>query len=167
VLVAVATAAIFTVPGPTARAGGATASQRAATANGSASPAACSLLPDAEIQNAIGAHDPGAHSLQYGPDSCRWVGTSTPPNAPDGWRDRIEVGVFDASSPLQASFRRDAQGEPVGGLGDGALYDRTEGQLWFPCGHNGFCVIEAATASGKTRQALAVRLARIVRERLR
>jgi hypothetical protein len=138
----------------------------AAAANAGAATGACSLLPDTEIQAAIGAHQAGVSSLQYGPDSCRWVGTATPPKAP-GWRDRIELGVFAAGNPLQSSFRRDATGQPVQGLGGGAVYDRTEGQLWFPCGDGGFCVIEAATASGKNRQALAERLARIVRERLK
>lgn len=125
-----------------------------------------SLLTDVEIREAIGPHSGAVPGLQYGPDSCRWIGTSTPVHAPNGWHDRIEVGVFDAASPLEASSCREAKGQPVKDLGDGAVYDRAEGQLWFACGRDGFCVVEASTASGKNREALAERLARLVRERL-
>jgi hypothetical protein len=133
-----------------------------------APPDRCALLKDAEIDEVIGPHAAGNHGLgnDWGDNSCRWTAKSAPAaKAPDGWRDAIEVGVFEG---LILSWAKDQmRGEPVQGIGKGAKYDSSYGDLWFECAGGRVCVVKVRTAAGKDRQANAVKLAKLVDSRVR
>lgn len=130
----------------------------------------CALLTDDEVEMAVGGHDGGKTGLEntWGLGSCRWKATAAQVMEayPDGWFDAIEVGVFD-EEPVKSWARQEAEGEPVDGFVQGALYDSTWGQLWFNCAGDRFCVVFVSTASGDKREQVAVRLARLVESRLR
>jgi len=125
----------------------------------------CALLTDSEVQAAIGPHGPGTSGIEtneYGLQSCRWAATATPkgPGVPEGWLDSIEVAVFDKD--MESWAREQARGEPISGIGRGARYDATYGQLWFECAGDRFCMVKARTAIETNRQDIARRLAALV-----
>lgn len=131
----------------------------------------CTLLSDAEVTAAIGAHDGGSRgSLErpnaWGSESCRWTATAS--RDIDGygrWSDAIEVAVFDKAR--EDYYRDQAEGEIVPGLGELALYDESSGDLWFNCGGERLCAVKARTASATGRQELAIRLAKLVQQRVK
>jgi hypothetical protein len=124
---------------------------------------ACALLTDQEIGDIIGPHNRGGSGKdnQFGLQSCRWTATNV---QKEGWTDSIEIQVFNGS--MQSWARGQAKGEPVSGLGDGALFDASDGDLWFNCAPGRFCVLKASTWSGDTRQQIARQLAQLVAKRL-
>jgi hypothetical protein len=140
-------------------------------AAGGAGPDRCALLTDEEVTAAIGVHHGGSiGSLErpslWGAESCRWTAVAAREIAGYGtWTDAIEVAVFDKTR--ESWHRSQAEGEPVEGLGAGALYNENNGELWFDCGDGRFCAIKAHTAAGEGRPELAQRLAKIVRGRMK
>ncbi len=139
---------------------------------------ACGLLTDDEIRSAIGAHSPGRSNVSemtgqsvmknmWGFQSCRWTATTAQPmqGFPNGWFDKIELKVFEKDRASWA--RKQASGEAVKGLGEGAVYDASYGRLWVNCGRGQFCMLNADTANGSTREELTRRLATLVRDRLK
>jgi hypothetical protein len=129
----------------------------------------CGLITDAEIANAIGPHDSGSTTLanEWALQSCRWTATRTQTveGYPDGWKDAIEVAVFDAdAAPL---IRQQARGDPVPGVAEGARYETTHGELWFDCPGGRLCVVKGHTVSGDQRQQIVTEIARLVQSRLR
>ncbi len=129
-----------------------------------AEPNRCTLLTDAEVREAIGAHSAGVVDIgnEYGLQDCRWTATTA---QKDGWHDSIDVTVF---NPERTSWARgEAHGEPVKGFVPGALYDSSYGKLWFSCGRGQFCVVKARTYSGGKREQIALQLAQIIEKRLR
>src|SRR5690349_5653909 len=110
---------------------------------------ACALLTDQEISDIIGPHNLGGSGKdnQIGLQSCRWTSTTV---QKEGWTDSIEIQVF--SGGMQSWARGQAKGEPVSELGDGALFDASDGDLWFNCAAGPFCVVKASTWSGDTRK---------------
>lgn len=129
----------------------------------------CALLTGDEVETAIGPHTGGSAQLDnnWGLQSCRWTATRAQKmeGYPDGWRDAIEVAVFEEVAESWA--RGEADGEPVAGFVKGATYDHTWGELWFDCAGDRFCVVNVRTASGDTRGESAMQLARLVEGRLR
>ena len=129
----------------------------------------CALLTDAEIEEAIGPHDPGSSGLsnEWGLQSCRWMATRVQAleGYPDGWHDAIEVAAFDAVAvPL---IRQQVRGDPLAGFVAGATYDHSYGELWFDCPGGRLCVVKARTFSADRREQIATELARLVESRLR
>ena len=130
----------------------------------------CALLSDEEVSAAIGAHHGGhAGDLErpsvWGGEGCRWTAVAVLEITGYGnWSDAIDLAVFDKSR--EPWYRAQAEGEPVDGLGAGALYDESTGELWFECGDGRFCAIKAHTASGDGRQQLAQGLAKLVQGRM-
>jgi hypothetical protein len=127
----------------------------------------CALLTDAEVTEAIGPHGGGRTGEgEWGNMGCRWTATTVQDVSgfPDGWRDAVEVAVFDENRTAWA--RDQATGSPVPGFVDGALFDESYGDLWFPCAAGRMCVVKARTASGDRRQEIALRLARLVNGRV-
>jgi len=134
----------------------------------SSGPDRCALLTDNEVDAAIGPHRSGRNDLtnQWTLQSCRWVATTAQKAEayPNGWFDHVEVAVFDS---LRTSWAREqARGEPVSGF-EGALYDSSSGEVWFPCARGRYCVVKAGTASGRNREQIAIRLGQLVEKRLR
>lgn len=131
----------------------------------------CALLTDDEVAAAIGPHGGGSTgSLErpntWGEQGCRWTATASRTIEGLGnWSDAIEVAVFHRNR--EAWAREEASGEPVEGLGEGALYDESYGDLWFGCGDGRFCAVKVRTASSENREQTARRLASLVRERVR
>jgi hypothetical protein len=126
----------------------------------------CALLTAAEVEAAIGPHDGGvAGRGMWGNMGCLWIADRVQeiPDLPP-WRDAVEVAQFDATRDAWA--REQAEGTPVAGVVDGARYDEGYGDLWFPCAGGRVCVVKVRTASSVGRQESAVRLARLVSERL-
>ena len=131
-----------------------------------ASPASqkCSLLTSTEVEQAIGPHDGGKSDLGnfWALQGCRWTAVSTTKGAPEGWKDSIEVALFDEA---RTSWARDqATGEPVPEL-KGGKYNASYGDLWFDCAGNRVCVVKVRTASSQARQDTAKRLAHAVERR--
>jgi len=137
----------------------------------------CSLLTDDEVKEAIGPHSPGLRDVSqlsgksvtnnlWGFHTCKWTATTAQKmeGFPAGWFDKIEVKVFDKDHASWA--QNQAEGEPVKGFVEGAVYDRSYGKLWFKCGHGEFCLLTADTAAGEKREALALHLAELVEKRL-
>jgi hypothetical protein len=127
----------------------------------------CTLLTDEEVSEAIGAHDGGSsfdvERPGSGAEGCRWRAASSREIEGYGtWLDLVEVAVFDKAA--ESLYRDRAEGEPVEGLDDGALYNESTGELWFSCGDGRFCAVKARTAKADGREQLARRLAIIVRE---
>jgi hypothetical protein len=145
----------------------ATGDSTAATASGELN--RCALVTDAEIEAAIGPHSPGRSSLEneWGIKSCQWTATQVYPmeGYPDGWRDVIEVAVFDAD--VVPMIRQQVRGDPVSGVVAGATYDNTHGELWFDCPGGRLCVVKARTRSGDRRGEITAELARLVTSRVR
>jgi hypothetical protein len=101
----------------------------------------------------------------WGLQSCRWTAQSSPAKAPEGWHDAIEVAVFD---PIRTAWARgQADGSPVDGLGKGALYNASYGDLWFECGNDRFCAVKVRTAASANRERNAKHLAQVVQSRLK
>jgi hypothetical protein len=131
----------------------------------------CELLTDEEVATVIGPHGGGsAGSMDrpnaWGDQGCRWTATASRVIEGHGpWSDAIEVAVFHKNREAQA--RDEASGDPVDGLGEGALYDESYGDLWFNCGDGRFCAIKVRTASSANREQTARGLAALVRERVR
>jgi hypothetical protein len=136
---------------------------------GSASPVdRCTLLTGAEVTEAIGPHDGGkVGEGEWGMMSCRWTANTVQAVSgfPDGWRDAIEVALFDETGILEWA-RSEAQGVPVPGFVSGAVYDESYGDLWFPCASGQMCAVKVRTASGEHRKDIATRLAKLVNGRL-
>ena len=142
--------------------------------SGSNGPNRCALLTDDEVKDSIGAHGAGVNApgSGWGLQSCRWTAI----NGKDGTdsdsiftSDWIEVGVFNPGGIGEnASWAREqVEGDPVKGFVDGARYDSSSGDLWFECGHDRFCVVEAHIGSGEPRRAQTARhLAELVLKRL-
>lgn len=133
-----------------------------------AAPDRCALLKDGEIAAAIGAHQAGSVDVTnlWGNNSCRWVAKNAPAvKAPEGWRDSIELGVFEGS---MSSWARDkAQGTPIDGVAKNATWDRISAELWWECAGGRICVVKLRTADSKQRQEIATRFARLADSRLR
>ena len=133
-----------------------------------AAPDRCMLLKDGEIAAAIGPHQAGSVDVTnlWGNNSCRWVAKNAPAvKAPEGWRDSIEVGVFEGS---MSSWARDkAHGSPIAGVAKSALWDRISAELWWECAGGRVCVVKLDTADSKQRQEIATRFARLADSRLR
>ena len=130
-------------------------------------PNRCELLTDDEIRDAIGPHQVGKRWSQlFGRlESCRWTATTAQQiEGHPNWFDSIEVVVYEKNPEYWA---RQAKGDPVKGFAEGALYDRSYGDLWFNCPSGRFCVVKMNTAAGETREQIALRLARLVERRLR
>jgi hypothetical protein len=137
-----------------------------ATAAGRGNESRCALLTATEVEAAIGPHDGGvAGRGMWGSMGCLWIADRVQeiPDLPP-WRDAVEVAQFDATRDAWA--REQAEGTPVAGVVDGARYDEGYGDLWFPCAGGRLCVVKVRTASSTGRQESAVRLARLVSERL-
>jgi hypothetical protein len=129
----------------------------------------CTLLTDAEVQSVIGPHSGGKSELDntWGLGACRWRSTSGPmPNDPAGRPQSVEVALFDEDF-VENWARGEAEGEPVPGFVDGAVYDAAYGQLWFNCNGERYCVVSLETESSERRAESALRLARLVESRLR
>lgn len=137
----------------------------------------CALLTDDEVKEAIGPHSPGMRDVSqltgkivsdnvWGFHTCQWTATTAQKfeGFPAGWFDKIELRVFDKDHASWAQTQ--AQGEPVKGFVEGALYDRSYGKLWFKCGHGEFCLLTADTAAGEKREAVALHLAELMEKRL-
>lgn len=128
----------------------------------------CALLKDGEIDEAIGPHERGTSDVNnpWGTNSCRWTAKGAPAGkAPEGWRDSIELGVFEGS---MISWAKDhTRGEPIAGAAKDAKWDKTYGELWFSCAGARICVVKVRTAASAQREALATKLARLVDGRLR
>lgn len=154
-------------PSPVQRAAASSAATAAAAPQGG-SLDRCSLLTDAEVRSAIGPHGPGDGGLgnQFGFQGCRWLATAPPTEkAPEGWRDSIEVTVFEKE---RESWARDqAKGEPITGVVAGARFDSSSGELWFDCGRGRFCNVKARTAASARREQIARELSQLVDKRLR
>jgi hypothetical protein len=129
------------------------------------------------VSDAIGPHSPGIGDLSqltgksvtnnfWGFHTCQWAATTAQKleGFPTGWFDKIEVQVFDKDHASWAQTQ--AQGEPMTGFVEGALYDHSYGKLWFKCGHGEFCLLTADTAAGEKREAVALRLAKLMEKRL-
>ena len=133
-----------------------------------AAPDRCALLKDGEIDTAIGPHAAGNIGVPnpWGNNSCRWVATNAPAvKAPEGWRDSIEVGVFEGS---MLSWARDqARGTPIDGVAKSATWDRIAAELWWECAGGRVCVVKLRTADSKRRQEIATKFARLAESRLR
>jgi hypothetical protein len=128
----------------------------------------CALLKDGEIDEAIGSHERGNNGLpnEWGNNSCRWTAKNAPAaKARDGWRDAIELGVFEGAMISWAQGQ--ARGEPIGGVVKDAKWDSSYGELWFNCAGGRVCVVKVRTAESKQRQAIATKLASLVEGRLR
>ena len=130
----------------------------------------CTLLTDEEVEQAVGPHDGGKRDMDntWGLGSCRWKATTAQvmEGWPDGWFDAIEVALFDQDL-VETWARGEAEGEPVDGIVEGAVYDGTGGQVWFNCAGDRFCVVSVRTASSDKREEFAKRFARLVESRLR
>ncbi len=139
---------------------------------------ACDLLTNEEIQRSIGPHSSGRPNVSeltgnsvmtnmWGFQSCRWTATTAQPiqGFPNGWFDKIELKVFDADR--SSSARKQAEGEPLKSFGEGARYDATNGRLWFNCGRDQYCVLNADTADSDKRPQLVRDLATLVQDRLK
>jgi hypothetical protein len=139
----------------------------AVATGGQGSRGRCALLTAAEVEAVIGPHDGGV--AQGGGSSgimgCRWTAdrvqeiSDMPP-----WRDAVEVAQFDATRDAWA--RGQMEGTPVADVVDGALYDESYGDLWFTCAGGRVCVVKVRTASSAGREESAVRLARLISQRL-
>ena len=128
----------------------------------------CALLKDDEIEKAIGAHEPGYSGVNnlWGNNSCRWVAKTAPAQkAPEGWRDSIELAVFEGS--MRSWAQGQAHGEPVSGIAKNAQWDRTQAEMWFECAGGRICVVKVRTAASKQRQETAMQLTRLADGRLR
>jgi hypothetical protein len=128
----------------------------------------CALLKDAEIDEAIGPHGRGTSDVNnpWGTNSCRWVATNAPAGkAPEGWRDSIEVGVFEGS--MTSWGKGQARGEPIEGVAKDAKWDRIQAELWFDCAGGRVCAVKVRTAASKGRQVTATKFAKLVDARLR
>ena len=128
----------------------------------------CSLLKDDEIDKAIGAHERGYNGVNnpWGNNSCRWVAKNAPAQkAPEGWRDSIELAVFEGH--MRSWAQDQAHGEPVPAVAKNARWDKTQGEMWFDCAAGRICVVKVRTAASKTRQDVATQLTRLADSRLR
>ena len=131
-----------------------------------AAPDRCALLKDAEIDEAIGPHERGSNDVtnEWGNNSCRWVATKAPAvKAPEGWRDAIELGVFEGSMRSWAQDQK--RGEPIAGVAKNATWDKTHAELWLDCAGGRICVVKVRTAASKVREAIATKLARLADSR--
>ena len=128
----------------------------------------CALLKDGEIDEAIGSHERGNNGMpnEWANNSCRWTAKNPPATkAPDGWRDAVELGVFEG--PMVSWAQGEARGEPIDGIAKDAKWNGTYGELWFSCAGGRVCVVKVRTAESKQRQATAIKFARLVESRLR
>jgi hypothetical protein len=128
----------------------------------------CSLLKDDEIEKAIGPHERGYTGVEnpWGNNSCRWVAKNPPAQkAPEGWRDSIELAVFEGS--MRSWAQGQARGEPVSGVAKNARWDKTQGEMWFECAGGRICVVKVRTAASKLREDAATQLTHAADARLR
>ena len=128
----------------------------------------CALLKEGEIDEAIGSHERGNNGMpnEWANNSCRWTAKNAPAaKAPDGWRDSIELGVFEG--PMVSWAQGQVRGEPIGGVAKDAKWDSSYGELWFNCAGGRVCVVKVRTADSKQREATATKLARRIEGRLR
>ncbi|MFJ2031584.1 hypothetical protein [Streptosporangium sp. NPDC087985] len=116
----------------------------------------CKFLSKEEVAEAIGPHDGGRQDYTFG--GCVWTASSA--------KDGINEAIFATVLP-KAQYESVAEiGEPVSGFVDGATYDETHGELWFPCRGGDYCGIKVGTASPDGRQETALRLGKILQGRV-
>ena len=128
----------------------------------------CALVKDSEIAEAIGPHEGGNAGLpnEWGNNSCRWTAKNAPAaKAPEGWRDAIELAVFEGTMRSWAKDRM--RGEPIAGGPANAQWDKSFGELWFECAGGRVCVVKVRTAASKQRKEFATKFAQLVESRLR
>ncbi|WBB50584.1 hypothetical protein O3597_09025 [Verrucosispora sp. WMMA2044] len=112
----------------------------------------CERLTTDEVADAIGAHDGGQHDYQLG--GCVWTATS-------GGQ------ALHASVLSKDEYEAVAEiGEPVSGSAEGAVYDDTHGELWFPCGGGEFCGIKADIGDSDRRKEVALRMGTVLQGRV-
>jgi hypothetical protein len=126
----------------------------------------CALLSDAEVTEALGAHERGYNGVEneWGNNSCRWTATNAAAKHPE-WHDALEVAVWEANMVSWA--RGEMRGDPVDGVGPGARYDRAWGTVWFECAGGRVCAVRLRTAASKGRKEMATKLAHLVSGRVR
>ncbi|NJP26793.1 DUF3558 domain-containing protein [Microbispora sp. SCL1-1] len=123
---------------------------------GSGNSDSCKFLTKEEVAEAIGPHDGGQQDYTFG--GCVWTASSA--------KDGINEAIFAAVLP-KAQYESVAEiGQPVSGVVDGATYDETHGELWFPCRGGDYCGIKVRTASPDGRQETALRLSKILQGRV-
>ncbi len=122
---------------------------------GSGGSESCKFLSEDEVAEAIGPHDGGQHDYTFG--GCVWTASS----AKDGFTEAIYAAVLP-----KAQYETVAEiGQPVSGFVDGATYDETHGELWFPCRSGDYCGIKVSTADSDGRQDTALRLSKLLQGR--
>ncbi|GAA4574423.1 hypothetical protein [Planotetraspora kaengkrachanensis] len=120
------------------------------------SDASCDFLTKDEVADVIGPNDGGQHDYTFG--GCVWTASS----AKDGFNEAIFAAVLP-----KAQYESVAEiGEPLSGFVEGATYDATHGELWFPCRGGDYCGIKVRTASSDGRQEAGLRLAEILQGRV-
>src|SRR5262249_43925023 len=92
---------------------------------------------------------------EFGLQGCRWMATTG---------DSVEVTVF--FKERESWAREQAEGEAAQGFGKGALYDASNGMLWFDCPGWHYCAVKVRTARSEHREESARKLARLVMSRL-
>ncbi|MBC6460187.1 hypothetical protein [Actinomadura sp. HBU206391] len=120
----------------------------------------CKRLTKDEVTQVIGPNDGGKHDYTFG--GCVWTATSAKAGAPEGFNEAIFAAVL----PKDQYESIAEIGEPVAGLVEGATYDNTHGELWFPCRSGEFCGIKVRTVSSDNRQENALRLAKLLQGRV-
>ncbi|GAA1311128.1 hypothetical protein Psi02_54750 [Planotetraspora silvatica] len=120
------------------------------------SDSSCKFLTNNEVTEAIGPNDGGQHDYTFG--GCVWTASS----AKDGFNEAIFAAVLP-----KAQYESVAEiGDPLSGFVDGATYAELHGELWFPCRAGDYCGIKVRTASSDGRQETALRLAKILQDRI-
>lgn len=117
----------------------------------------CERLTASEVTEVIGPNDGGQHDYALG--GCVWTATS---GAKDGLVEAISATVLS-----KAEYEAVAEvGEPVSGSVDGATYDTTHGELWFPCRSGDFCGIKVKISDPDKRKDVATRLGKALQGRV-
>jgi hypothetical protein len=103
---------------------------------------------------------------EWGNNSCRWTAKNAPAaKAPEGWRDAIELAVFEGTMVSWAKAH--VRGEPITDGPANASWDKSFGELWFECAGGRVCVVKVRTAASKQRKEFATKLAHLIESRLR
>ncbi len=131
----------------------------------------CALLKDAEVDEAIGPHERGTSDVTnlWGTNACRWVAKNAPSGAkaPEGWRDSLEVAVFEGNQLKWTQDQARNAPEEAPDAAKGARWNRSGGEVWFDCAGGRVCAVKLRTASSKQRKENAFRLAKLVESRVR
>ncbi|MER7439604.1 hypothetical protein [Micromonospora avicenniae] len=119
--------------------------------------AECERLPASEVAEVIGPNDGGQHDYTLG--GCIWTASS---GAKEGVVEAVSATVLP-----QAEYEAVAEiGEQVSGSAEGATYDSTHGELWFPCGSGEFCGIKVSINDPDKRRDVALRLGKSLQGRV-